>query len=240
MVDAVDNLRDVIGRIERSLKSRVSERDKFQRELARRLGKAWDGELAELMKYVGDPPNLSNVPESYWNNGGKKLRAAVTPVFEEIYVAQATRFYNDARIVVDWMTTNQRAVDWAGQHAGELIKQWGKTNRDTLIDYIQKYYQNDWTRQDLIDRLSPLFGERRARTIAITETTNAAVQSERECVRDLQSKGFEFKETWRVSENEADRSHCDCESKDGKPCSEVGYPPEHINCECYVEYERVE
>lgn len=235
-MSARDNLKAALQAVTDAMKSPLENRKRFEREMERRLGDAWAGQRDTLMKLLGDPPNLSNVPESYWINGGKAIRKAVTGVFESIYIMQAEELARQARLVVDWQLVNKKAIEWAGQHAGELIKNWEHTNRETLVDYIQKYYTQDWTIDDLADRLSILFGERRAMTIAITETTQAAVQSQIETARELSNLyGVQFQEIWRASVYER---VCDvCNSKDGKPTSEVGYPPEHINCACYVEYE---
>lgn len=231
-----DNLKATLAQTITALKSPVVNRARFEREMARRLGEAWEGQRDALMKLLGDPPSLNNVPESYWNNGGKAIRQAVTSTFEKIYILQAEELARRARIVVDWQLINEKAIEWAGLHAGELIKNWANTNRTTLTKYIQQYYRDDWTLDDLAERLSVLFSERRAMTIAITETTNAAVQSQIETARELMNLyGVKFTETWKVSEYE--RVCTECDGNDGKPCREVGYPPAHINCACYVEYE---
>mgnify|MGYP007071584437 CR=1 FL=1 len=233
-MNARDSLKTLLAK---ALKSPVINRRRFEREIARRLGDAWEGQRDALMKLLGDPPSLSNVPESYWNNGGKAIRQAVTSVFESIYIAQAEELARQAHLVVDWELINQKAIEWAGQHAGELIKNWANTNRNTLTQLIQRYYTDDWTLADLAERLAPLFGERRALTIAITETTQAAVQSQMATARELMNLyGVQFTETWRLSEYSAD-SCTECIGNNHHPTSEVGYPPAHINCACYVEYE---
>lgn len=232
-MNPVQNLRDVIRRI----KSDLIDRNDFERVMERRLGSAWKKQREELLRLLGDPPVLANVPESYWNNGGKEIRRAVEGVFESIYVAQATTLIEQVRLGVDWVMVNQRAVDWAARHATEMMKQIDMTTRNTVIDYVQKYYQNDWTIDDLTERIARIYSPQRAHTVAITETTNAAVQSQIETARMIRDEyGITFKEVWRVSEY--DRV-CDlCSPKEGQPCAEVGYPPEHINCACYVEYSR--
>ena len=236
MVDAVDNLRDVLGRIERQLKAPVTQRDKFERELRKRLGKAWDGELKELMKHVGDPPSLGNVPESYWNNGGKKLRQAIQPVLESIYIQQALGLTESLHLVIDWMLVNQQAVDWASRYAGNLITGITDTNKKILQDYIQKYYTDGWTLDDLVDKLSPLFGDQRARTIAITETTNAATQSELATINYMEGQYNTRYDGYWLTAND-DRVCEYCGPRHDKLVEDGEYPPAHVNCRCEVRWE---
>jgi len=233
------NQRDNLKRIVARLKSELTDRKRFERAMERRLGAVWKEQRDELMRLLGDPPLLSNVPESYWNNGGKAIRRAVESVMEDIYMAQSMALVDQVRLTVDWVLVNQRAVDWAARNATVMMENVQQTTRNSIIDYVQKYYQNDWTIDDLTERIARIYAPERARTVAITETTNAAVQSQIETARQLQQDyGVRFKEVWRVSEY--DRVCELCEPKEGKPTSEVGYPPEHINCACYVEYEMVE
>ncbi|HRT92702.1 MAG TPA: hypothetical protein P5516_09505, partial [Anaerolineaceae bacterium] len=89
-MNPLQNLRDVIGRIERQLKAPVAQRDKFEREMERKLGRIWKEQRDELMRLLGDPPSLSNVPQSYWNNGRAAIRKVIAPIFEEIFREQAT------------------------------------------------------------------------------------------------------------------------------------------------------
>ena len=55
-MNPLQNLRDVIGRIERQLKAPVAQRDKFEREMERKLGRIWKEQRDELMRLLGDLP----------------------------------------------------------------------------------------------------------------------------------------------------------------------------------------
>lgn len=112
-MNPLQNLRDVIGRIERQLKAPVAQRDKFEREMERKLGRIWKEQRDELMRLLGDPPSLSNVPQSYWNNGRAAIRKVIAPIFEEIFREQATALITQVGIGVDWALINSRAADWA-------------------------------------------------------------------------------------------------------------------------------
>lgn len=229
-MNARDNLKAVLEKI----KGAVNDRDKFEQLLQKRLGSAFTEQRKELMRLLGDPPSIGNVPESFWNNGGKAIRKAVTSVFESIYIAQTVQLYEQLRVGVDWALLNRRAIEWASRHAGELIGQLEDTTRKTLSELISRYYTDSWTLDDLTDRLIPLFGEARARTIAITETTMAATQSELATVNWLEADfpQLRFAGVWLTAE---DDRVCDiCGPRHGKPITDGDYPPAHINCRCIV------
>ena len=232
MTQAREHLLDVINRV----KSELTDRKRFEAEMERRLGKVWSDQRKELMGLLGDPPNMSNVPESYWNNGGKAIRKIIASVMEDIYLVQSFALVEQVNLAVDWMMVNQHAMDWASLHALEKSKLIMDTSRSNVQDLIQRYYLEDWDIDELTRRISRWYDPARARTVAITETTNAAVQSQKEMADWLKREyGVQFKEIWRTSEY--DRVCPQCAPLDGQPCEEVGYPPKHINCACYVEYE---
>lgn len=228
---AREHLEDVIDHV----KSELTDRRRFEAEMERRLGKIWDAQRREVMRLLGDPPNINNVPESYWNNGGKAIRKAISSVLEDVYLAQSLALAEQVNLQVDWMMVNQNAINWASRYAMQLSSDLNKRTRDMVTELVQGYFQNGWTIDELAERIARFYDPIRARTVAITETTNAAVQSQIQTANDISRiYGVQFKEVWRVSEY--DRVCEVCSPKDGKLTSEVGYPPEHINCACYVEY----
>ena len=227
-----ENLKAVLEK----LKGEVSNRDYLERLLTRRLGTAFKGNLDELLDLLGDPPSIGNVPQKYWDKSGQALRSAVTEVFEMIYVQQATALIEQVRIGVDWALVNQNAVSWAGTHAGNLIDGLQTTTQTALRNYVSRYYQDGWTIDELEKKLVPLFGEQRARTIAITETTNAATQSELAMVNYFEaSYPLKFSAIW-ITAND-DRVCEICAPLDGKPITNGDYPPAHVNCRCEVAWE---
>lgn len=231
---AISNLKSVIDRI----KAPVTDRDKFEKEMARALGKVWDEQREKLMALLGDPPSLANVPQSYWNNGGSAIRKVVVPIFEEIFISQAQSLLSTITVGVDWTLINKRAADWALAHAGELIEGLQKTEQALITDYVNKYYTSGWTLDDVIDHLIQAgFDHRRATTIAITETTRAATQSELAVINILESEYqfLHFKGVW-ITAN--DDRVCDiCGPRHGKVIDDGDYPPIHVNCRCEVAYD---
>lgn len=237
-MNPLQNLRDVIGRIERQLKALVAQRDKFEREMERKLGRIWKEQRDELMRLLGDPPSLSNVPQSYWNNGRAAIRKVIAPIFEEIFREQATALISQVGIGVDWTLINSRAADWALTHAVNFITGIQNTERQTIADLISKFFSSEWSLDDLADRINSfLFDKRRASQIAITEVTRAAVQAEVSTVNILEAeyRFLNFKPFW-ITAN--DDRVCDiCGPRHMKEIEGEDFPPAHVNCRCEVFYD---
>jgi len=218
-----------------SFKSELRNRRKFEREMEERLGAEWNKQRRELMRLLGDPPDINKVPESYWNNGGKGIRKAIAAVLEDIYLVQSFALIEQVNLQVDWMLVNQHAIDWAARWGMQKATELTGRTRNMVIDLVTKYYQQDWDIDELTRRIAVFYAPERARSVAITETTNAAVQSQIQLADDIRKiYGVDFEETYRVGEY--DRVCAICAPLDGKPTREVGYPPRHVNCACYVEY----
>lgn len=228
---------DILAALER-VKGELRNRRRFEIEMERRLGDEWEKQRKEFMRLLGNPPDLSNVPETYWNNGGKAIRKVISSVLEDVYLIQAFGLAEQVNLAVDWMLVNQHAIDWAARWGMQKATELNGRTREMVVDLVQKYYTESWDLDELTRRISIFYAPERARTVAITETTNAAVQSQIQMADDLkQIYNVQFKEVWKT--NIDDRTCEVCEPKDGHPVSEVGYPPEHVNCRCYVEYELI-
>lgn len=237
-MNQIQNLREIIDRIDRQLKAPVAQRDKFEREMERKLGRIWKEQRDELMRLLGDPPSLSNVPQSYWNNGGAAIRKVIAPIFEEIFIEQATALIAQVGIGVDWALINSRAAEWALENTRHFLEGYEKTNQKLISEYINKFYTEGWTLDEVTSHInSVVFDERRAGMIAITETTRAAVQAEVATVNVLEAEysNLHFKPYW-ITAN--DDSVCDiCGPKNEKVIEGDDFPPAHVNCRCEVMYD---
>jgi hypothetical protein len=81
---------------------------------------------------------------------------------------------------VDWNLANERAEQWARDHAGQLIRQVTDTTKQAVADQVAEWAQSSEGLQGLIDRVAgltdddakPIFNRARAERIAVTEATN--------------------------------------------------------------------
>ncbi len=221
----------------------VINRDELERRLARVIGKQQRAELDKLLALLGNPPRLENVPASYWENGWKDMAAAVEPVLMDIYLGQAERLLATIPIGVSWDLVNKGAANYAREYGYNLVKEIAKNTQDGVADLLRalqqeipNFYESGVNLGMLEERLSRWFSPVRAEMIAVTETTRAATEAEREVAEDIfQESGIRMTPIWNT---ENDELVCpECGPRDGKPIEDGVYPPAHPRCRCWTTHE---
>lgn len=136
----------------------------------------------------------------------------------------------------DWTLANTDAAKWASQYSYELVRGINSTTQARLQVAVNDWFQERTTVGDLIKELQPLFGKRRARAIAITETTRAAAQGS---VIGFEKSGVVQEAEWVTVRDE--RVCPICGGLHGKRAPLRGtfpegksYPPAHPGCRCFV------
>ena len=128
-------------------------------------------ELHELMAYINSRLIEAQVP-----------RDAITRVVlnaADIGVNIALDQLGTLGMGFDYAAVNTRARAWGAQYAGELITNIDATTRQGVQQAVERWYTNREPIAALRRDLEPLFGARRAKLIAQTETTRAAAASTR-------------------------------------------------------------
>jgi hypothetical protein len=221
-------------------------REEIERRLARVLSRDLRGELDKLLNYLGDPPNLANVPHEYWQGGWKDIQKDVEPILVDTYIDAAMDLADGIGIGIDFDNVNRAAVNWARQHSEEVMQQiWLRTHEYTL-DVLSRYsgvgeviaqgYEEGLTIREISERLERMFSPVRAERIAVTETTRAVVEGERAYVAELEREtGQRMIPIWMTANDEL---VCPiCAPKNEKPITNGDYPPAHPNCRCGVGWE---
>jgi len=213
-----------------------TKREEEEKKFAQALAKLQRNQMARLIEYMGDPPRVENVPQSYWDEIGKELAQTIAPFLERSYLTSASTLMAELPVGVDWTLVNERAMTWAGKYAFDLVnkKKGGivASTREGLQTAISEYFRQGWTRQELIDHLEPFFGPVRAEMIAVTEITRAASASDTVIAEELAKSGIEMVEIWETLNDEL---VCPiCGPRDGKERGD-GWeepPPAHPRCRC--------
>ena len=91
----------------------IPNRDELERILARKLGGLQKRQMGKLLELMGDPPDLNNVPMSFWDDIGMELGQVVLPFSERVYLEGAQRLMGESPVGVDWSLVNQAASDWS-------------------------------------------------------------------------------------------------------------------------------
>lgn len=224
----------------------VIDRDAIERKLARVLSRDMRGELDKLLRLLGDPPKLTNVPGEYWNNGWRGIQKDIEPILMDVFLNQSEAAMIRVGIGVNLDTINRQAVNWARTHTEEVLNDMWRKRHEVVGDLVNRYvgvgeavaegYEQGLTIDEISARLERLYSPVRAEMLAVTETTRAVVEGERAYVEELAKEtGQAMVPIWMTANDEL---VCDiCGPRNEKPITNGDYPPAHPNCRCGVGYE---
>jgi len=132
---------------------------------------------------------------------------------------------------VDWGLVSSDVQQWAQRYSGELVKGITKTNRQAVGKAIADWQESGQPMADLIDSLTPMFGETRAALIASTEVTRAFHQGNLTTWKDSG-----VVEEWKFM-TAMDELVCpECGPLSGQTFAlndDVNAPPIHPRCRCW-------
>lgn len=212
------------------------DRYEIERRLARVLSKDLRDELDKLMGYLGDPPDLANVPFDYWQSGWKDIQKDAEPILVDAYIDAAMDQSEGIGIGIDWGLINNEAANWARTSLSDLLQKMYQTTYEGVNETVPRFYVEQWTIDDLRSRLERWHSPRRAELIATTETTRAMVEGERAAVEQMRAEtGIEFVPVWLTANDELVCPFCG--PRHNKEITDDMYPPAHPRCRCMVAYE---
>jgi len=235
----------------------IRNRGRFERDLARILGRVSQRRLNELVKLLGNPPDATNVPDSWWESLDAEMRAALTSIVRDIYLQQAEGITSGVGIGIDWALVNRDAADWARQYTFDLVKEIRKNTQSAITAQLQGLLQNvvgtgieqSLPLRDIRAALAPTFGPVRSDMIATTEITRAAAQGELAAVNQLREGGVDMRPKWFTREDEKVCPICGGLSdvvgdehnqfKHRRTGRMFDMPPAHPRCRCFVNWEVV-
>ena len=207
--------------------------------LSKLIAKELRFELSELMKLLGDEPNMNNVPPSYWDNGGKRLRSVIEPVLRDIYMQQAKEQLDQSSIGIDWSIINQNAIDWSSQYSFDLVTGLTERSKQVVNTSLNKFFTNPTTIGELEKSLLGTFGPVRAEMIAITEVTRAAVEGEQKVVDEIiaRNPGMESIDIWLTNRDEKTCLICGPRHGKERGTNWEENPPAHPRCRCWLRHD---
>jgi SPP1 gp7 family putative phage head morphogenesis protein len=137
-----------------------------------------------------------------------------------------------------WELANNAAAQWALRYGYDLVRGLLDTTRDRLQKEIAEYVQNSQTIGQLVSRIrgDNLFGEERARMIAVTEVTRAFAAGNMEAWR---ASGVIERREWRTNTDELVCPVCGplagrVVGLDESFDEGIDLPPAHPRCRCWV------
>jgi len=202
-----------------------------------------NGQFDEVMALLGDPPDLMRLDEVFWSSSTGLMLADLRPEMERMALAALQTASVSATIPILWdeAVIFMEAAEWAGRYGYDLVRGITDNTRRGVQGAVTRFVETSGeTIGQLRSELEPLFGERRAQSIAVTETTRAYAQGSRMVREELARGGLTMDEVWQASNDE--RMCPICGELSGKPKARgwivmgVTYdaPPAHVNCRCWT------
>jgi hypothetical protein len=220
----------------------LRDREKFERELRKAFATIGADKLAEVLRLLGEPPDVDNVPASFWRRLADEISTEIEPLMERVYLAGARALADEAAVGgVAWDVVKAEAAQWASAYTFGLVKGIEDTSRDLLRRGVRQYFETPMTQGDLRRLIEPTFGVARAQRIAVTEVTRASALGEFAIATELRGQGVELVPVWQT--NNDDLVCPVCGPLNGKKLIgediEALLPPAHVNCRCWINYEPV-
>jgi HK97 family phage portal protein len=217
----------------------ASSKDSYEARLLKLLKARLNGQLAEVLDLLGDPPDLARIPAEWWDTQTGRMIADLRPQLEAMARDAMLGLAADVGVAFEWGLVAEQAAIWAEQYAGALVRGIMDTTLHLLRRKVAEFIRTPGrTIGDLKADLAPHFGEIRAQMIAVTETTTAYAQGTLFYQQALAEAGVKMVRVWHTSRDEAVCTAI-CVPLDGKPESVwrdrfPGGPPAHVNCRCWL------
>ena len=216
---------------------------------ARRMARMTSRHRAQLRDYLGNPPNVNNVPETFWREIEEDTKRETLAVLYLLFLNSS--FYHASGDMTgaglsDLMQQQleREATAYSDQRSLELATGYVATSHDRFNDLATEIRQKqssgiEITRGEIEDEITRIFGPDRATNIAMTETTKAQTGGGEAGAR--YTFGITVDDTWNTKQ---DGKVCPkCEPLNGQPRSVWAqiFPSgpgddAHVNCRCWLTY----
>ena len=177
--------------------------------------------MPKVTTYAPPPPREPGSNDftqaAYWRLERQLLQQEFTDITMQIILAGAEAGVNDLPpgldVLVDWDVFNQSALDWMRQYlsldprymgnlgggAYSWVNQLTDTTRRTVMREIDNWVREGAALPVLEARLKPVFGEQRARRVAVTEVTRIYAEGN---LKAWQSTGVVTGKRWLTAVDE--------------------------------------
>lgn len=233
---------DEIKRRDRREPNRT-EKERLEDNMNAAIKRYWRGQRQRVLERVAAmfPDRKSFIPlddifDQYGDLFDKVVAAFVRYILTGM-IGGIEQLAESVTVGVDWTGYNQRALDFAKSYAFDLIKGIDATSAARVSGAVQSFVElPGFTMGNLEELLTPIFGETRSRSIAVTETTRAFAKGQQLAADELarQFPDVLVVKTWFT--NNDDKVCQICAPLDGRevPYNEtfdgIDNPPAHVNC----------
>lgn len=171
-----------------------------------------------------------------WSEEDGELFRVLYPLIRGAGLDGAQEGMDAVGVGLDWGLVNEAVATWARGYTFELVRQINGTTRKFLQGEIPAWVESGAELDALVEALAPMFGKVRAEMIAATEVTRAFAEGNQEAWRQ---SGVVKGKRWFTAEDELVCPICGplagTEVGLEEDFPEVGNPPAHVNCRCYIQ-----
>lgn len=209
--------------------------DRMEREakLALLLSRVGARQRRELERLLGNPPDIRNVPDEWWEKSQQEIEDTLTAMLLLTFAASAALHGLDAA------RAKARAEAWANRTGAKIAREMTRNTRTGLrVSLRGIVIAGEPVRPaDLRDVTMRWMGPSRWAKVAVTETTRAQHVGA-EYGTEL-TTGLSPDDYWRTSH---DAKVCEfCQPMDMLPRSQWARrypegPPIHVNCRCVIAF----
>lgn len=198
---------------------------------------------ARVIEWAGTQKAILDIPEWLleWED---EFEEELLKVYTRAMLASGFEWFQTVSLRFDTSGYNVRAYKAAAEVVGDLIKGIDQTTKDLVRQAVQTFIETPgFTISDLSNMLP--FNPIRANSIAVTETTRAFAEGERQAGIELHQRypDVPVLKTWMTNEDE---KVCPiCGGLDGQEVDinepfifegeEFDQPPAHPNCRCWMQ-----
>jgi len=224
----------------------------FWREQAGRIRRAIEPVVPSDRKAAGLTDIWKMLDRAFWTAEERELLAVLLPAMLEGAAGGVDAHAAEIEALglgVDWTLPHTEAAAWARKYSAELIKGITGTTKDKIRQLVGGWIETPGsTLGDLYSTFQSDYGfsERRARLIAITETTRAYAGGEIAAAAAIEDEGlFTYAKRWQTNNDELVCQICEPlnqKTTDGargmfdSSVGQVDGPPAHPGCRCWVSF----
>ncbi len=213
-------------------------RMKLEAKIGVVLSRLGSRQRKELEALLGNPPNIDNVPATWWTDKQAELAAVLLLLLGDVY-------YRSARLHgLDVEKAKQMAGEWAAKQSDDLAKDFTKNSRDMLRTAAREWTDEELTKRSIRETTLKLLGPKRMERVAVTETSRGQHEG---AEAGVDESGVDVIRIWRHSRF-SPRGHAGaavdpcpiCTPNLNKPSDEWnGHEPgvSHPMCDCFTEYQ---
>ena len=220
----------------------LANREEFEIQLAGELGKVFGGKRAELQSLLGQPPNVDNVPITFWDEMQQAIEDEIMALAILVMLSTAKiHGFTLATFVVSLIAADMARQDSQAFVSNAREKLHSQGSRWSLLRSQGK----DITQQDIADTTIRIIGPRAAENLAVTEVSHAQSNSAQEIVRRMRIEGRQIVMVWKHTgirpprHSRASNDPCPiCSPREnGDEKDWLGLKPgfAHPHCDCFIE-----